>query len=380
MRHMCIALVGRYPVDPDQVRGGPQAVLSYLLQGLERYPDLKLHVITAKKSTSSPYTMQRNGVQFHYLRWPDRTTFLAVPTLQRSIRRVISQIRPDLVHGQSNNILGCIAQSAGYPTVLTVHSIHGSEIQFSSTWSKRLNLRLQHALMRNYFVSNVRHVVSISPYIRRYYEPLMQATFYEIDNPVADDFFDLDPGYEICNRILFVGYLYQRKRPDLAIEALQLARERVPELDLHLAGAPIDRGLTQQLHDLVARNCLGEHVQFLGHLSETQVLEAYEQMSILLLTSDLETSPMVIEQAMAAGKPVVATAVGGVPFLVDHGRTGLLVAPNEPAQLADALVTLAQDAGLRSRMGQAAREEALCRFRADAVAESTYAMYRQILS
>ena len=177
-----------------------------------------------------------------------------------------------------------------------------------------------------------------------------------------------------------MGYLFNRKRPDLALEAFHLAHKQVPDLKLHFAGAAIDLQLTNRLHDYVAKNQLGECVQFLGHLSEKQVLEAIQQMSVLLLTSDLETSPMVVEQAMAAGKPVVATAVGGIPFLVDHGKTGLLVAPNEPAQLAQALVTLAQDPKLRSRMGGAARQEALNRFKTDVVAGNIQAMYQQILN
>jgi glycosyltransferase involved in cell wall biosynthesis len=244
----------------------------------------------------------------------------------------------------------------------------------------RLNLYLQHALMRRYFTSNVRHIVSISPYIRRHYEPKVKATFYEIDNPVAHEFFELDPSFEARSEVLFVGYLYQRKRPDLAVKVLHLAREHVPEMKLRMAGAAVDSRLVEELRNYVSENRLGEHVDFMGHLPEEDVLEAYQQMSVLLLTSDLETSPMVIEQAMAAGKPVVATAVGGVPFLVDHGRTGFLAAPDDPAQLARALVKLTEDHQSRRRMGQAARHEALNRFTADAVAGKTRAMYQQILS
>jgi glycosyltransferase involved in cell wall biosynthesis len=134
------------------------------------------------------------------------------------------------------------------------------------------------------------------------------------------------------------------------------------------------------LYDYVAKHQLGDSVEFMGHLSESQVLDAFQQMSVLLLTSDLETSPMVVEQAMASGKPVVATAVGGVPYLVDHGRTGLLVPPNDPVQLAQALVTLARDPDLRLRMGEAARREALKRFQTDAVAGDMNAMYQNILN
>lgn len=377
---MRIALVGRYPVDPNQIKGGPQAVFSYLIQGLERIPGLELYVVTPHQSIESSYLVQRNGVSYHYIAYPDRPILLGFPGLRQSVHQALDQIKPDLVHGQSNNILGCIALDAGYPTVLTVHSVHGSEIQFVGKWANRVNLRMQHAIMHKYFVTHARHIVSISPYIRQHYEPKVQANFYEIDNPIADDFFELDSGYENANQILFMGYLFKRKRPDLALEAFHLAREQVPDLKIQFAGKAIDHQLTNHLYDYVAKHQLGDSVEFMGHLSESQVLEAFQQMSVLLLTSDLETSPMVVEQAMASGKPVVATAVGGVPYLVDHGRTGLLVPPNDPVQLAQALVTLARDPDLRLRMGEAARREALKRFQTDAVAGDMNAMYQNILN
>ena len=137
--------------------------------------------------------------------------------------------------------------------------------------------------------------------------------------------------------------------------------------------------MKSSLISFVAGNDLGGNVTFLGQLPEAQLLDAYQQMSILLLTSELETSPMAVEQAMAAGKPVVATAAGGVPFLVDNGRTGFVVELNKPEQIAQALVTLARDSKLRRRMGQAARDEALSRFKSDMAARKMYDMYRAIL-
>lgn len=376
---MRVALVGDYPLDPNRISGGPQAVFAYLVQGLERFQDLDLHVVAAHKTLDSRRILQRDRVTFHYLPYPNRTTFLAYPTLWRSIQHTLRQIKPDLVHGQSGYIYGTIVLGSGYPTALTVHSIHGTEVRFATSPSRRLNVRLQHLLMRWYFVSRVRHVVSISPYIRRHYESRVKATFYDIDNPVSDSFFELDPDQEIANRVLFIGFLRAVKRPDLALKAFALAREQVPELSLHFAGAAVDPLLKAQLQEFVDSNQLGQQVKFLGQLSEAQVLEAYQKMSILLLTSELETSAMAILQAMAAGKPVVATAVGGVPFLVDDGRTGILAGSNSAEQLAQALVTLARDADLRRRMRQAARSEALDRFKTDAVASKTFAMYQEML-
>lgn len=88
---------------------------------------------------------------------------------------------------------------------------------------------------------------------------------------------------------------------------------------------------------------------------------------------------MVIEQAMAAGKAVVATRVGGVPYLVSHGRTGLLVEHGDIAGLAEAIILLLTNDGLRARIGVQAKEEASRRFRAEVVARQTYDVYRKIL-
>lgn len=377
---MRIALVGDYPIDPNRISGGPQAVFSYLLQGLEQFTDLELHVVTAHKALDSSYTSQRDGVTFHYLAQPRMPRFLAFPSLQRSVHRVLHQIRPDLVHAQSAQFYGCIALHAGYPTVVTPHNVHGTETRFVDSRLERLNVGLQFAATRRCFVSRVRHVLSISPYIRQHYEPYVDAAFYDIDNPIANSFFDLDPDHETPNQVLFVGLLRARKRPDLALEALALARREVPDLNLQFAGAATQPALKAALDDFIAANDLEGNVQFLGHLSESQLLEAYQQMSILLLTSELETSPMAVLQAMAAGKPVVATRVGGVPFLVDDRRTGFVAELQEPEQIAQALVTLAQSAELRKQMGQAGREEALSRFKADRVGRKVYEMYRAILA
>jgi glycosyltransferase involved in cell wall biosynthesis len=379
MNLMRIALVGDYPIDPSRITGGPQAVFSYLLQGLEKFTDLELHVITAHKAVGSAYTAQRDGVAFHYLPHVRLPTFLAFPSLQRSVHRLLHKIKPDLVHAQSAQIYGCIALRAEYPTVVTPHNVHGTETRFGGNWIGRLNMGLQFAATHRCFVSRARNVLSISPYIRQHYEPYVDATFHDIDNPIANSFFDLDPDYEIPYQVLFVGLLRARKRPDLALEALALARREVPELNLRFAGATTQPELKAKLDDFIAKNDLEQSVNFLGQLSETQILEAYQQTSILLLTSELETSPMAVEQAMAAGKPVVATGVGGVPFLVDDRRTGIVVEPGKPEQIARALVTLARHRELRRQMGQAGREEALSRFKADRVGQKVYDMYRAIL-
>ncbi len=87
---------------------------------------------------------------------------------------------------------------------------------------------------------------------------------------------------------------------------------------------------------------------------------------------------MVIQQAMAAGMPVIATAVGGVPGLVDDGVTGFVVPPGDGQAAGAALARLMSDEGLRRRMGEAARAKAEQHFRPARVADQMVTMYRDI--
>ena len=82
----------------------------------------------------------------------------------------------------------------------------------------------------------------------------------------------------------------------------------------------------------------------------------YRASDIFLLTSDSEGTPNVLLEAMASGIPVVATSVGGVPEIVRHGETGYLVDPRDEAEFVTAVVRLVEDDGLRTTMGQRARE------------------------
>lgn len=88
---------------------------------------------------------------------------------------------------------------------------------------------------------------------------------------------------------------------------------------------------------------------------------------------------MVIMQAMAARVPVVATRVGGVDYLVDHGRTGFVVEFGDIRGLAEAMACLLADANLRARMGKAGRTEAEQRFGAAVVARQTREVYDRVL-
>jgi glycosyltransferase involved in cell wall biosynthesis len=118
----------------------------------------------------------------------------------------------------------------------------------------------------------------------------------------------------------------------------------------------------------------------LGYLSREEVLNRYRRAAVVVCPSRRDGFPVACAEAMAHGRPVVASAVGGLPDMVVDGETGLLVPPRDPAALRAAIDRLLADPDLRRRLGHAARERisALCGW--DAVVDATVAAYEDAVA
>jgi glycosyltransferase involved in cell wall biosynthesis len=123
---------------------------------------------------------------------------------------------------------------------------------------------------------------------------------------------------------------------------------------------------------------IAERVTFVG--STRDVIGLYAAMDVLVLPSLQEGSPNVVLEAMACGLPVVASAVGGVPEIIDEERTGYLVAPGDANALARKLALLAHDRARRVQLGRASRRRIEDHFDIRQTVEHHAALYRRLLS
>ncbi|MDP3563859.1 MAG: glycosyltransferase family 4 protein, partial [Methanoregula sp.] len=114
--------------------------------------------------------------------------------------------------------------------------------------------------------------------------------------------------------------------------------------------------MEQSIRDLVATLGLSDVIRFKKKTSYSEVPQDYQRAHIFVTTSISDGTPVSLLEAMASGLPCIATTVGGIPEWVEDKKTGLLIQPEAPDQVAQAILTLAADPALRSHMGSAARE------------------------
>lgn len=158
-------------------------------------------------------------------------------------------------------------------------------------------------------------------------------------------------------RMVNIGRLSGQKGQLLLIEALALAVPRAPELHLTLVG---DGEMRAELEDAIRAKGLGPHVTLTGWLDEAGVRAALAASHALVLPSFAEGLPMVVMEAMAQARPVIATAIAGIPELVRPGETGWLIPSGDVQGLAEAMIALNQTpAYVLREYGEAGRARVL---------------------
>jgi glycosyltransferase involved in cell wall biosynthesis len=168
---------------------------------------------------------------------------------------------------------------------------------------------------------------------------------------------------------------HKQKGYSYLLDAAVMLKENMPSVSFLLVG---DGALKSLMEEKAHSLGLSDSVIFTG--IRRDVPEILALLDVFVLPSLWEGLPIALLEAMAAGLPVVATRVGGVPEVVVDGVTGLLVPPRDPEAFSKAILKLLQDPDLRQKMGQAGRERVMEHFSAERMVQDTEALYQQLLS
>lgn len=271
------------------------------------------------------------------------STYSAVPSLRRWLRTELAAFRPDVIHTHLFHalvVVGSLRHEAR--TVLTHH--HGDLLKVRGR-------NFEQALDRR-FGKRFDRVVAVSGSVEKF---LLESYRYPRAKVVR-----IDNGWEghptgasgkvALPTVVCTANFREEKGHDVLLRAFATVLRSIPQAHLVLVGeGPLHSDLERQAGSLG----ISSSVEFVGSVAD--VWPFLEAAHVYTLPSRYETRGISVMEAMAAGLPVVATSVGGVPELVEPGVTGELVPPNDADALAAKTIELLKDGNERRRMGEAGR-------------------------
>jgi glycosyltransferase involved in cell wall biosynthesis len=178
-------------------------------------------------------------------------------------------------------------------------------------------------------------------------------------------------------RIGMVGNLDWRKNPRCLIEAAPAIRAAVPGVAIHLIGAFPDAAGETTARERIAALGLGDTVHLTGFLPNP--FPVVRALDVLVHPALRDPFPLALLEGMALARPIVASAVGGIPEMLVDGESGRLVPPDDPAALASAVVELLQDDARRRRIGDAALARLTGTFALDKFAATMFGAFDDAL-
>ncbi len=373
---MKVAVVTSFPRNPDAPQGGVEAVSLTLATSLAEISELEVHVVTLDFQARVRTTAAFGKVTVHRLPARGGSMLLAATIHgRRTVCDFLRKLNPDVVH--SHDTYGLMVKGLSVPRVFTVHGFIHADTLVSGSKLPRLRSTVW-KLFETAGWADQPHIIAISPYVRERICGVARGVIHEIENPVSESFFavkrDEDP------EVVFSSAAISPRKNTLAlIEAVQILADEGRSVHLRLAGRIDDPGYGRRVEARTRATAPRARICLLGAVSTERVRCELSRAAVYALASLEENAPMGIEEAMAAGVPVVASNRCGMPFMVGHGRSGFLVDPENICDIAARLRLLLDNPSLRAGMAAQARAHALDRYHPKKVAQRTRDVYEQAL-
>jgi glycosyltransferase involved in cell wall biosynthesis len=359
--------------DPEPYFGpAPTALLS----GLATIPDCEIHIVCCiQRPLRSPSKLAGN-IYYHSVLVPKwgwmRGAYLGC---LKAIRRKLREIKPDLVHGQgTERFCALAAVYSGFPNVVTIHG-NMREIArvnqappFSFLWLA--------AALESWTLPKAGGVICLSTHTQRQVQALTRTTWV-LPNAVTGSFFDVPRQPVAPRQILCVANIIYLKNQAQLIRALDPLAKKTDFKLIFLGRTATTDAYTQEFLHLVRERpwCC-----YQGFASQPELQTALSRAALVVLPSLEENCPMAVLEAMAAGVPVAAANVGGVPDLIAHDSDGLLFDPTQQESILAAVAELLADEKMAVRLAASAKAKALRSFHPQKVAEKHVAIYKEVIA
>jgi glycosyltransferase involved in cell wall biosynthesis len=347
-----------------------------LLSAFADTPHLEVHYVSCAQVRMESPSLLASNIFFHSLYVPKigwlRSGYAGCIA---AVRRKLRDIQPDLVHAQGTE-RDCAMSALAFsgPKVLTIHgnirrvALVLKAAPFSYWW---LQARLE-----NLVISKFDGVICLSHHARTQVARRARTTWI-VPNPVDPAFLEIQLAPTLPARILCLATISPLKNQLGLISVLERYPFQYP-FELYFFGG-LDRASNygRDFLQAVSRN---PHFFYGGLLDRSGLQNELSKAYALILPTFEENCPLVVLEAQAAGVPVIASNVGGVPDLIQDGVTGLLTDPAQPETMPRALQRLLENPRLSKSLAAEGRKQALARFHPRVIAEKHIEIYREVIA
>lgn len=300
--------------------------------------------------------------------------------VSQKIKELVSRYSVDIVES-------CEARAEGFwyylfrshpPLVIKLHTPEGLVYQLNREARSRDHFFIEK--LEEYWLLKAKQLVGLSQAITdltRDYYGIKLNNIPIVPNPIDTSFFKCAPLSQEENTVLYAGRLEFRKGVHVLIRAIPRILEKAPQTKFVLIGN--DCGMKDYLLRKIQEFEIEKSVMILGQLPREQLVEWYQRSSVCVVPSLCENHPYVVLEAMACGRPVIATRVGGIPEIVQHEQNGLLVEAGSVSGLAEAILRLSSDGNMRDTLGANARKTMEARYAPERVVGESVSLYEKII-
>ena len=282
---------------------------------------------------------------------------------------LIWRLKPDIVHGHGAKAGAFVRMRGSSRRSIRVYTPHGGSLHYPrETWKGAFYSRLERVLMNNTDLFLFESAFARNTYQRMIGTPKKGLVRCVFNGVTAEEFAPVVLASDATD-LVYVGEFRHIKGADLLIDAVAQLRAHGKALTLTLAGDGEEMG---SLKTQVERHGLGGAIRFIGHVKARY---GFSKGKLLVVPSRGDSMPYVVIEAAAAGIPMIAANVGGIPEIFET-HTDALFAPNSAGVMANAIETSLDDVATAASRAKALRERIFMHFSQKAMVEGVMAGYR----
>jgi glycosyltransferase involved in cell wall biosynthesis len=327
--------------------------LAYYLSILK---GIELHIV---RTGDKDRQFKKGRIEIHTIK--KRSIYhipIFTPILLWLIKRKVEEIDPDVVHAIGTSFLYSTVAAfvrKRYPTLLRPLGMAKKEIIYRKDIP--LIMRIINLINERYVISVIPNILVETISIKRMISGWTRSKIHVVPNGI--EFKNIIDKCQIDTSsrsdILLISNLERHKGIDLLVKSIPIVLRSVSDLKVFIAGVGPEE---DELKRLAKELGLNRYIEFLGYISERDKYRYLKITKIFVIPSRWENSPITLFEAMAAGIPVIGSNVGGIPDVLEDGKTGFIFESEDIPELAYKIVKLLKNEELRKKMGQAAQEKA----------------------